>query len=143
MINKYPSLFELIRAALGNKAAEATDFLDLFTEDAVLDYPFAPVGTPEQLIGKANIAAHATRLAPLLEFGHFTLESVYPLADAVIFEATCQGRGSETGLPYNQRYICVLHLRNGKIARYQDYWNPLILTSALGGQEAMAKAYAR
>ena len=47
MINKYPSLFELIRAALGNKAAEATDFLDLFTEDAVLDYPFAPVGTPE------------------------------------------------------------------------------------------------
>ena len=103
MINKYPSLFELIRAALGNKAAEATDFLDLFTEDAVLDYPFAPVGTPEQLIGKANIAAHAIRLAPLLEFGDFTLESVYPLADAVIFEATCQGRGSETGLPYNQK----------------------------------------
>ena len=78
-----------------------------------------------------------------MAFGHFTLESVYPLADAVIFEATCQGQGLETGLPYNQKYICVLHLHDGKIARYQDYWNPLILISALGGPEAMAKAYAR
>lgn len=141
MTNKYPSLFELVRAALGDKATEATDFLDLFTEDAVLDYPFAPAGTPEQLIGKANIAAHATRLAPLLEFGDFTLETVYPLADTVIFEATCQGRGTKTGLPYDQKYVCVLHLRDGRIARYQDYWNPLTLISALGGEDAMVKAY--
>lgn len=142
MINKYPTLFELVRAALGDKAAEAADFLDLFTDDAVLDYPFAPAGTPQQLIGKENIAAHAIRLAPLLEFGDFTLASVYPLTDVVIFEASCQGRGSETGLPYNQQYICVLHLRGGKIARFQDYWNPQVLTAALGGQEATAKAYA-
>ena len=143
MTDKYETLFELIRAAVGDKIPEASDFLDLFTEDAVLDYPFAPEATPKQLVGKANIAAHARRLGPLLEFGDFTLETVYPLADTVIFEATCQGRGSETGLPYDQKYICVLHLRDGKIARYQDYWNPLVLISALGGQEAMAKAYAR
>lgn len=143
MINKYPTLFELVHAALGDKATEATNFLDLFTDNAVLDYPFAPPGTPQQIVGKESIAAHAIRLAPLLEFGDFTLGSVYQLTDVVIFEASCRGRGTETGLPYNQHYICVLHLRSGKIARWQDYWNPQVLIAALGGQAEMAKAYSR
>jgi hypothetical protein len=143
MVSKYPTLFELVSAALGDKAAKASDFLDMFSEDAVLEYPFAPTGTPQLVNGKESISSHAARLGPLLEFGDFTLTSVYQLADVVIFEATCQGRGLKTGLPYNQQYICVLHLRGGKIVRYQDYWNPQVLIAALGGQEATAKAYAR
>lgn len=143
MGNKYPSLFELICAALGERASVAADFLDLFTDDAVVHYPFAPAGTPQQLVGKDSIAAHAVRLGTLLDFGELTLEAVHDLADVVIFEASCEGRGTETSLPYHQHYICVLHLRDGKIALFKDYWNPQVLIAALGGQEAMARAYAR
>jgi len=132
-----------LRGALGNRIVQCEDFLDFFAEDAVLEYPYAPAGTPERLDGKASIARHATRLAPLLEFGEMTLVAVYGSGDNVVFEATCQGRGVETGIPYDQKYISVVTLQNKRIVRYQDYWNPLVLISALGGQEAMAAAYAR
>lgn len=49
-----------------------------------------------------------------------------------ILEFNCTGRGAKTGLPYNQRYISVITLKDGHITRYLDYWNPLILQQAMG-----------
>jgi len=143
MSYKFNSLAALVCAALCDRVLESENFLDLFADDAVLEYPFAPEGTPERLEGKAAIARHALRLAPLLEFGEMTLGAVYNSGDTVIFESSCQGRGVEAGVPYNQDYISVITLRGGRIVRYQDYWNPLVLISAMGGQEKMAAAYAR
>jgi len=143
MNDKYNGLTELLRAALGNRIVQSENFLDLFAEDAALEYPFAPDGTPERLEGKAAIAEHAARLAPLLEFGEMTLGAVYISGDTVVFESSCQGRGVESGTSYDQDYISVVTLRDQRIVRYQDYWNPLVLMSALGGQQAMAAAYAR
>lgn len=142
MPRKYRTLFDLVAAAIGDKASHASNFIDLFADDAVLEYPFAPDGTPKRLTGKASISAHAARLGPMLEFGEFTLQSTFSSGDTVIFEASCTGRGIETGLAYDQQYICVIQMRDGRISRYRDYWNPLVLISALGGQDAMAKAYA-
>jgi ketosteroid isomerase-like protein len=43
-----------------------------------------------------------------------------------------------TGVAYDQTYISVVTLRDGRIARYKDYWNPLVALAALGGAEALA-----
>jgi ketosteroid isomerase-like protein len=40
-----------------------------------------------------------------------------------------------TGKPYNQRYISVIETREGRIVKYRDYWNPLILLRAMNAQE--------
>jgi hypothetical protein len=141
MTTTYESLFELVVAAVGDRADAATDFLDLFDEAAVLEYPFAPPGTPERLEGRSAIAAHAELLAPSLDFGRFVLSSVVRADDKVIFEASCEGRGVRTGAAYDQRYVCVVTLRDGKIVHYSDYWNPLVLISALGGAEGVRRAY--
>jgi len=93
MANKYDSLAHLVRGALGDRIVQSENFLDFFAEDAVLEYPYAPAGTPERLQGKAAIAHHASRLAPLIEFGEMTLGSVYSAGDTVVFQASCQGRG--------------------------------------------------
>jgi ketosteroid isomerase-like protein len=60
----------------------------------------------------------------------------------VIFEFSCSGEGVATGAPYNQLYVSVVTLRDGRIAHYRDYWNPLVVLTALGGTEAAAAAYA-
>lgn len=143
MTNKYNSLFDLLRAALGDHVLPADDFLGLFAEDIIVNFPFAPAGTPKRLDGMAALAAHATRLGVLLEFGELALGPIHVAGNTVIFEASCAGRGVETGVPYDQNYICVVELRDKQIVRYQDYWNPLVLISALGGQQALAAAYAR
>ena len=68
---------------------------------------------------------------------------MYNSGDTVLFECSCEGKGVDAGLAYNQKYLMVVTVRDGRIVRYQDYWNPLVLISALGGQDAMAAAYAR
>ena len=143
MAEKFDTLTELLHGALGDQVAQSDDFLDLFAENAVFEFPFAPTGTPERLEGKVAIAQHAHRLAPVLEFGELTLGPVYRSGDTTVFEAFCQGRGVEAGLPYDQKYICIVKLQDKKIVRYQDFWNPLVLISALGGQEAMIATYAK
>jgi ketosteroid isomerase-like protein len=44
----------------------------------------------------------------------------------VIIEFRSQGSGQKTRRPYNQRYINVIRIRDGKIVAYRDYWNPLV-----------------
>lgn len=143
MADKYETLADLLDAALAGQLNPYERFGDLFTEDAAFEFPFAPAGTPKQLTGRAAIVDHLSRLGPLIAFGDFTLAAVYRCADTTIFEASCQGRGVDTDRAYDQKYVAVVRVQDGQIARYADYWNPLVLIHALGGQEALEAAYAR
>lgn len=142
MADKFDSFSDLLRAALGDRLATADGLLDMFTEDVLFEFPYAPDGLPDRLEGTAALAAHLERLGPLLSFGPMELGNVHAVGETVIFEFSCTGQGVETGAPYNQAYISVVTLREGRIARYRDYWNPLVVLTALGGTEAAAAAYA-
>ncbi|EBA08675.1 nuclear transport factor 2 family protein [Sagittula stellata] len=142
MNDKFDSFSGLLRGALGDRLKGGSDLVDLFCEDVVFEFPYAPEGLPRRLEGLSALADHLTRLGPMLELREFTLHAVHPAGDTVIFEFSCEGKGIATGLPYDQDYISVVTLREGRIARYRDYWNPLVAVHALGGAEAAAKAYA-
>ena len=77
----------------------------------------------------------------MLSFGTMELGDVHAAGETVIFEFSCAGAGAKTGEPYNQSYISVVTLRDGRIARYRDYWNPLVVVQALGDPEAAAAAF--
>ena len=115
---------------------------DLFAEDVLFEFPYAPEGLPGRLEGLPALGDHLARLGPMLELREFTLHAVHLAGDTVILEFSCTGEGIATGLPYDQDYISVVTLREGRIARYRDYWNPLVALHALGGAEAAARAYA-
>lgn len=53
--------------------------------------------------------------------------------DVAIVEVEGFGVGLPTGEPYEQRYVCVITTRNGRIVRYKDYWNPVVFLRALQG----------
>lgn len=138
MSRKFDTFGDLVRGALGPALIAADDFLELFAEDVVFEFPYAPEGLPKRLDGRDRLAAHLVRLGPQLQFDTFDLESSYVCGDTVVFEFTCEGRGVTTGVAYDQTYISVVTLRDGRIARYKDYWNPLVALAALGGAEAIA-----
>lgn len=142
MDDKFDSFSGLLRGALGFRLKAGPEIMDLFTEDVVFEFPYAPDGLPTRLTGIPALVDHLARLGPMLELGEFTLHQVHPSGETVVFEFSCRGRGVATGLPYDQDYISVVTLRDGRIARYRDYWNPLIALSALGGAQAAAEAYA-
>ena len=141
MNDKFGSFSDLLRGALGDRLVADPGMEDLFTEDVVFKFPYAPEGLPRRLEGLAALADHLARLGRMLELSEFTLHDVHPADETVIFEFFCRGKGVATGLPYHQDYISVVTLCEGRIARYRDYWNPLVALHALGGAEAAARAY--
>jgi ketosteroid isomerase-like protein len=141
MSDKFDSFSDLLRAALGDRLDYADSLLGLFADDVIFEFPYAPDGLPKRLEGKAALAAHLERLGPLINFGPMELGNVYSDGETVIFEFSCTGEGVATGAPYNQVYVSVVTLREGRIARYRDYWNPLVVLKALGGTEATAAAF--
>ncbi len=125
----------LLERALGPLVDPHTPgFLEMMAEDAVMEFPFAPPGTLRRLEGRAALRTHLERINGVVDFEYFSEPTVHYVEgrDVVILEFSCRGRASATGRAYDQDYISVLTLRDGKIVRYQDYWNPLTLLDAVG-----------
>ncbi|WP_169086211.1 nuclear transport factor 2 family protein [Paenibacillus sp. PL91] len=103
--------------------------LELFDEDVIFEFPYAPKPLPKRLEGKAALQQHLEMLEKMLEITSITTPIVHVSADSPMFFAQFEGNGTilADGKPYEQQYISVVELKDGKIMRYQDYWNPLAL----------------
>jgi hypothetical protein len=137
------SLSGLLRRTIGDRLApDAEDFLAMCADDIVWEFPFATPGGVHRLEGKAAVASYLPKVAKLIKVDGGKMVAVHRSADPdiAIIEFEVTGTGAATGLPYNQRYICVFTTRDGKIVHFKDYWNPLTLLEAVGGDEALASA---
>ena len=114
-------------------------WMELWTEDAVFEYPFAPPGFPQALRGKDALFAHFRDFPSVITFTEFAGVELHPTlaSDTLIVEFAGQGRVVATGKAYNQRYISVVQMRDGKIAHYKDYWNPLVVLEAFSTGEQL------
>lgn len=102
-------------------------WVDLWAEDGILEFPFAPQGWPGRLEGKEAIAAYMRRYPDHIDLQdipdlriHQTTES-----DVIVVEMRAVGRLVETEGPFDMTYIAVVTVRDGLISSYRDYWNPL------------------
>ncbi|RSS82168.1 nuclear transport factor 2 family protein [Streptomyces sp. WAC06614] len=115
-------------------AGRITEWVDLFTEDGVLEFPYAPKGFPARTEGKEGLFAYMRNFPE-----HFRVEFVdlhfHETVDPslVIAEFKSKGVALSTGRPYDQTYISVVETEEGRISRYVDFWNPLVGMEALGG----------
>lgn len=133
----------MLRVALGDSLApNATTFLEMMAENCVMEFPYTPPGGIPRVEGRAALAKYLSVFDTILQINSMTEAVVYRTTepDVVILEFGASGRGVQTGRAYEQRYISVLTLRDGHIAHYRDYWNPLAALEATGGAEAIAQA---
>jgi uncharacterized protein len=136
MADDIESFSDMLRKGLGDRLdARADNFVDMVADDVVMEFPYAPPGLVTQLEGKAAIAEHLHNLAGMLAFDRMSEPVVHASTDpdVVVLEFTGHGKGIDTGEPYDQHYISVIRLRDGKIVHYRDYWNPLVALRALRG----------
>jgi uncharacterized protein len=114
-----------------------TEWVDLFTEDAVLEFPYAPAGYPAQVVGRSDLLQHMESFSKNFRVEFVDLrfhETVDPTQ--VIAEVKSRGVALETGRPYDQSYVCLVETTAGRISRFVDYWNPQVVAEALGGGTA-------
>lgn len=128
----------MLYEALGDRvAAGSTTFVEMLAEDSVMEFPFAPPGLPDRLVGRDAVADHLTKLARLITFDRIGSATVHARdGETTVLTFETAGSGVETGAPYNQRYLSVITTADGQIARYLDYWNPLVVSRALLGDDA-------
>ncbi|WP_128375040.1 nuclear transport factor 2 family protein [Streptomyces cavernae] len=110
------------------------EWVDLFTDDGALEFPYAPQGYPTQVAGKEELLGYMKNFPE-----HFRVEFTdlhfHETTDPslVIAEFKSKGIALATNRPYNQTYISVVETRDGEISRYVDFWNPQVAFEALGG----------
>ncbi len=144
-INRDPleSFSGMLRSVIGDLLRpEAETFLEMFAEDGVMEFPYAPPGGVTRVDGRAALASYLQGFPEILQIDRMTQPVVHRTTnpEVVILEFGCVGRGVRTGEPYDQRYISVITVRDGLIVHYSDYWNPLIALRAIGGVDALRAA---
>jgi uncharacterized protein len=118
-------------------------WIDLWADDGVFEFPFAPPGFPRRLEGKAAVGDYIKDYPDHIDLAAFHDVQVHETVDpdVLVVEMRAEGRIVATGKPYAMSYIYVLTVRDGKIVAYRDYWNPLVALEALGGAEALTAAF--
>jgi hypothetical protein len=108
------------------------EWIELWAEDGTCEFPFAPEGVQRVYSGKPEILAYMAAAAGKIVIDSIAHLRVHPMLDpeAAAVELAINGRAVATGRPYNQRYAAFVEVKNGKIWRYREYWNPLISLEA-------------
>ena len=136
MVEGFSSVF---RKAIGTRlAAGADSMFDMFTNDVIVEFPFAPPNVPKRL-GKAAVVEYINDIASQFTFASFSEPSVHRTADAdlVIVEFQIIGRNNATGEDYNSFFVSLIRTQGGYIVHYREYQNTLALLQAVRGSEAV------
>lgn len=130
----------LLQTALGHRLAPGVeDYLDLFRDDAVVEFPYKATEAGDRVEGKAAIAAYMEQLRGVVTLENMRLTASYACpadaggnaaSDTVVLEYAGTVHAEKTGVRFGQLYIAVVTVRDGRIALFREYTNPLLVRNA-------------
>ncbi|ONF74332.1 nuclear transport factor 2 family protein [Amycolatopsis keratiniphila] len=102
-------------------------WVDLWSDEGTMEFPFAPDGWPKRLEGKQAVAAYMRHYPDHVELHDFPGLRIHQTTDpeTIVVEMRGVGRLVETDAPFDMTYIAVVTVHEGRITSYRDYWNPL------------------
>ncbi|HEU0113534.1 MAG TPA: nuclear transport factor 2 family protein [Thermomicrobiales bacterium] len=141
----------LARALDRVRAYDLEGFADLFAEDGVIDYPFAPAGALRRLQGREEIRRVLREAAAIPRRAGRRVTKIASLVvhqttdpETIVAEFALEGEIVATGKSYRLPYIQVLRVRDGRIVSLRDYIDYPTLTALTGGlPEPLAAGTAR
>jgi hypothetical protein len=109
-------------------------YVELFADDAVMAFPFAPAGFPRLMRGRDEIVE---TLAPLWQRASGSGRVITGFDDlrwheaddgrTVVAEFQMVGQVGRTGGTYGVRYVHVYEIEFARITELRDYWDPSAL----------------
>ena len=127
----------LLVDALGDRLSPGVDdYMDLFSDEGVLETPYVPPDAPSRWEGRAAIAAFLDTLRGVVRLADVRLTASYPAADGatVVLEYEGTVHLERDGTQFGQRYISVVQLAAGRIVLWREYTNPLAAKAATPAQ---------
>ncbi len=136
---QFTSLSALLRHVLEDDllSPDADSLLDMMTDDVVFEFPFPLPNGTRRIEGKKALESYLPIVGQALSFDVLTLKRSMIGQDraTAVIEFSCTGSSKTSVARYDQDYISVIDLRDGRISHYRDYWNPLIAQRALGDSQ--------
>jgi ketosteroid isomerase-like protein len=113
----------------------------VWAEDAVQEMPYAPANFPSRVVGREALIAQYAGWPQNAGKARFT-DGIrfYPTRDPGIVLVEYHGVSEivTTGRVYDQRYIGVFHVEDGKITLFREYFDPNVFTRAFALEEGGA-----
>lgn len=109
---------------------------ELFAEDAVFEMPYAPDGFERRFAGRDEIMAFLETVLELTDaenLHEIRLETCHSDPGEVIAEFKSDMIMKPTGAAYRNEYVARFTIREGKVTRFVEYFDPIRLVIALGG----------
>ncbi|MEU8924539.1 nuclear transport factor 2 family protein [Kitasatospora sp. NPDC048545] len=113
------------------------EWIDGFTEDGVLEFPYPAWGLPTRMQGREALLAQMTMFREQLKV-EFSEPEFYTATEDGLVVAGFTGECTliATGGQYHQVYLSVVRYEHGRIAHFRDFWNPWSVMEAAGGELA-------
>jgi ketosteroid isomerase-like protein len=109
---------------------------ELLAEDAVFEMPYAPEGFERTITGRDNIIAFVETVPAIIDAENLhdvRLETYHRDPGEIVAEYRSDMVIKPTSVPYRNEYISRFTVRDGRITRFAEYYDPIRLVVALGG----------
>lgn len=119
------------------------EWIELWAEDGVLEFPYAPAGRRRAYHGKADILAYMKHATGRVAADSVEQMRISPMLDPgmAVVELSIKGRVLTNDAPYNQSFVIFFEVQDGKLRRHREYWNPLVTIDAIGDRDAWAAGF--
>jgi ketosteroid isomerase-like protein len=119
------------------RAGDVDGFVAMYDDDAVHEFPWAPEGRPERLVGKPAIAGYMKGVPARVKLDAFDDVRIREAGDELIVEATAHGTRPDSGTPFDMQYVWFITHKDGRVSRFRDYMNPLEQTPRVPGDATL------
>ncbi len=125
--------FHIIREGLKG-LADGEDYFDLLADDVVFEYVITVPGYPKRLEGRQNIIDLYSDYDSFITVRSADNLHVYrdPAASVVVLEYEVHGESVQTGHPYDNRFVSIVTIKDGKVTWWRDYLDPVAVFDAVG-----------
>ena len=125
--------FRIIKEGLEG-FVDGDDYFDLLAEDVVFEYVISVPGYPRRVEGRQKIVDLYSDYGDYVELHSADNLRVHrdPETSVIVLQYEVHGRSVQTGRPYNNRFVSVVTVNDGKVTHWRDYLDPVAVFDASG-----------
>jgi ketosteroid isomerase-like protein len=125
--------FRIIKEGLEG-LADGEDYFDLLTEGVIFEYVISVPGYPRRVEGRQNIIDLYSGYGDYMDLRSADSLRVHRDRETsvVVLEYEVHGKSVQTGRPYNNRFVSVVTVNDGKVTHWRDYLDPVAVFDASG-----------
>jgi ketosteroid isomerase-like protein len=125
--------FHIIREGLKG-LVDGDDYFDMLADDVIVEYVISVPGYPKRVKGRKRVINLYSDYDSYMSVQSADNLRVYhdPKASVAVLEYEVHGKSVQGGRPYDNRFVSIVTIENGKVTKWRDYLDPIAVFDALG-----------